>query len=116
MVDKTQIVIKCKNEHITISCLKLSYFGKMLGLLFSKLENSDILLFEFKEDVHNSIHSFYVFFDFLAVWLDKDNNIIESKIIKPWKMKIYPEKEYRKLIEIPINKQNSKLIKRIIIG
>lgn len=114
MVKKITIIIKCNNKHFTISCLKLSYLGKMLGLMFSKIEKSDILLFEFDSNVNKSIHSFYVFFDFLAVWLDQNNNIIETKIIKPWTVKVYCKKEYRKLIEIPIKKENQELVNNII--
>lgn len=113
MIKTTQIIVKCKDEDVCINCLKLSYLGKVMGLMFSSLKNSDILLLEFDKDVRKSIHSLYVFFDFFAVWLDEDNNVIEYHIVKPWTKELMPTKKYRKLIEIPMNNKNQELIRKI---
>ena len=51
-----------------------------------------------------AIHSFFVFFPFLAIWLDDKDKIIDSKVIKPFRFSILPSKKFVKLIEIPINK------------
>lgn len=114
VIKKTEVIVKCGDEDVEIQCLKLSFIGKVQGLMFSKIKNSDILLFEFKKDVHKSIHSFFVGFHFIAIWLDKDNNILETKIIAPWTKEFYPKKEYRKLIEIPMSYNNKELSNKIM--
>ena len=76
---------------------KLGYFGKFSGLMF-KSSNTKNLLFEFNDLTRISIHSFFVFFDFLAIWLDKDDNIIDFKIVKPFLPMIKPDKRFKKLI------------------
>ena len=72
------------------------------------------LLFKFSGETRTAIHSYFVFFDFLAVWLNRKNKIIESEIVKPFTLTARPKKKFYSLIEIPINKKNRKLIKRIL--
>ena len=73
---------------------------KMTGLMF-RTRKTKPLVFEFKNDVHLAIHSFFVFFDFRAIWLDADNKIIEQRTVKPFSISVKPKKPFRKLIEIP---------------
>lgn len=83
--------------------------NKLIGLMFKGREN-DILLFEFDKEGIYPIHSFFVFFSFLALWLDKNNNLIDKRIVKPFELYIRPKKPFRKLIEIPFNDKNKKIV------
>jgi uncharacterized membrane protein (UPF0127 family) len=98
-----------KNKKINISVKKLSSFGKVIGLMFKSKTNEN-LLFEFNKDTKMSIHSYFVSFDFLAVWLDRNNRVIECKIIKPFSFGVRPKKSFLKLIEIPLNNKNRRII------
>ncbi|MDP7520631.1 MAG: DUF192 domain-containing protein [Candidatus Pacearchaeota archaeon] len=98
-----------KNKSINISVKKLSSFNRLIGLMF-KSKTNDNLLFEFNKDVKMSIHSYFVFFDFLAVWLDKSNNVIEFKIVRPFSFMVKSKKPSSKFIEVPINNKNKKII------
>tara|TARA_Y100000034_G_scaffold89023_1_gene106978 strand:- start:2859 stop:3197 length:339 start_codon:yes stop_codon:yes gene_type:complete len=98
-----------KNKSINVSIKKPSPFNKLIGLMF-KSKTNDNLLFEFNKDVKMSIHSYFVFFDFLAIWLDRNNKVIEWKIVKPFSFIVKPKKPYSKLIEIPINNKNKKIV------
>jgi len=98
-----------KNKSINISVKKLSSFNRLIGLMF-KSKTSNNLLFEFNKDVKMSIHSYFVFFDFLAVWLDKSNNVIEFKIVRPFSFMVKSKKPSSKFIEVPINNKNKKII------
>lgn len=80
---------------------KVSGKEKYIGLMF-KTRKTIPLLFEFKEDVNLSIHSYFVFFPFRIIWLDKDDNVIEEKIVKPFTLSVRPSKSFRKILEIPI--------------
>lgn len=75
-----------------------------------KSRNSGNLLFEFKKNTGISIHSYFVFFPFLAIWLDDKNKIIEWKVVKPFTFRIKPKIKFRRLVEIPINGENRKII------
>jgi uncharacterized membrane protein (UPF0127 family) len=74
------------------------------GLTFRSKKNARALLFEFSPPVRLSIHSLFVFFPFVAVWLNQKDEVIQKKVVRPWKIRIKPTKSFSKLVEIPINK------------
>ena len=108
------MIVTYKNQKIKIPVKKIYGFGKIKGLMFkSKITKN--LLFEFGKESTIRIHSWFVFFDFLALWLDDKNKIIEWKIVKPFTSSVKPKKPFSKLIEIPLNNQNRK-IHRFFVG
>lgn len=74
---------------------------KYLGLMFRTRKTSP-LIFKFDNDVTTPIHSLFVFFPFEARWYDPDFNLIEQKVIVPFKIQIKPDRPFRVLTEIPI--------------
>jgi uncharacterized membrane protein (UPF0127 family) len=97
------------------SVKKVSEIGKVRGLMFRRRDNCPALLFEFNRPVKMKIHSLFVFFPFLAVWLDSSGKILDKKIVKPWKVSVSPSvKEYSKLLEIPINGFYSSKVKSLV--
>lgn len=98
-----------KNKEFKIDVKKVGYIGKFTGLML-KSSGTDNLLFEFKKDVGLSIHSLFVFFSFLAVWVDENNKVVDFKLVKPFRFSVKSKKEFRRLIEIPVNRKNDKLI------
>ncbi len=83
-----------------------SFFLKGKGLIFSK--NSCPLLFIFKKETNNSIHSFFCR-PFIAIWFN-ETNIVDIRSVKSWEYSIKPKRRYNKLLEIPINNENYKTI------
>lgn len=79
-----------------------SEFGKATGLMF-RISTTSPLLFGFKNKTNLAIHSFFVFFPFLAVWLDKEFNVTEMKKVNPFSFHIKPKEKYFYLLEIPFN-------------
>ena len=108
-LDKT-INIRYLNKSIKINVRKLGVFSKGIGLMFKSRE-SENLLFNFNKDVKISIHSFFVFFPFLVLWLDAENNVLEWKIVKPFCLRVLPKNKFRRFVEIPINEENKEIIK-----
>jgi len=102
--------ITYKSKQISLKVKKVSLFGKVKGLMFSRRENAKILLFEFSNPIKNPIHSLFCP-EFLAIWLDNKNRVLEKKQVSPWKLSIIPEQKFNKLIEIPLNYSNQKILK-----
>ena len=97
------ITLNYKNKKIPLKLKQVRAFGELKGLMFCRREKSKALLFSFKKPMSLAIHSFFVFPDFIALWLDENGKIIEMKKVKPWKLNIKPQRKFTKLIEIPIN-------------
>ncbi len=76
-------------------------------------KNTDALVFIFNKPTKAPIHSFFCR-EFIAVWLDDKNKIIEIRKIPSWKFSIKPKREFVKLIEIPINEKNIKIIELLV--
>jgi uncharacterized membrane protein (UPF0127 family) len=105
--------IKINGKFFEIKNLKIcNEFEKFSGLMFSSKKNARALLFSFKKPTRLAIHSFFVFYPFLAIWLDDKNKIIKMSIIKPFNPIIKPKKSFLKLIEIPINEKYESFVKK----
>ncbi len=87
--------------------------NKAKGLMFSRRENAEALLFEFSSPGFWSIHSFFVFYPFLALWL-KGNRVIDYKIVRPFSFSVRPRDSFLRLIEIPINEKYKKIVADIV--
>ncbi|MBS3074046.1 DUF192 domain-containing protein [Candidatus Pacearchaeota archaeon] len=92
---------------------KCSGFSKIKGLMFSRKEKANALLFEFSEDTKRSIHSLFCP-PFMAIWLNENNKIVEYKIISSNRFSVRPEKLFRKLIEVPLNSKYSPVVEFLL--
>lgn len=107
--------LKTKEKSFEVPDVKISSeLGKIKGLMFIRKGNAKPLLFSFPKQTSLAIHSFFVFFPFLAVWLDDKDNIMEIKTIKPFIPYIKPKKNFYKLLEIPINKKYEETARNIV--
>ena len=110
-----KIGLKFKDKKIKLNVKRVSEFEKGIGLMFCRREKAKALLFEFKKAVKWNLHSLFVFFPFLILWLDEENKIVDLRIVKPWKISISSLKKYNKIIEIPLNKKYKEIVK-ILVG
>lgn len=106
---KKEIIIKYKKKKLRIFAEDCNFLGKFIGLMFSFRQKAKILLFNFKRKKKIKIHSIFVFYPFIALWLDDKNQVVDMKRVKPFMPRISPKKIAFKLIEIPINKSNKKI-------
>lgn len=111
MIKKINLSFNGKN--ISIKTKECNLLQKGIGLMFSRRENAENLLFAFKKKTNISIHSFFVFFPFIALWLDEGNKFVDLKIVKPFLPCISPSRKCKYLIEIPFNKKNRNIIRKI---
>jgi len=112
---KKKIGLEFKNKKISLNVFECNEFEKFTGLMFSQRQDARALLFDFKKSSRISLHSFFVFFPFVAIWLDDKNKIIDLKLIKPFKLGVSPKKPFYKIIEIPANKKYNSL-KKLLVG
>ena len=77
--------------------------------MFSRREKAKILLFKFEKPTRLAIHSFFVFYPFIAVWVDSEGKVIETKRVNPFIPYIIPEKDFISLVEIPLNRKYKKI-------
>ncbi len=101
--------ISYKKRKLKIPVKKVSFVGKVTGLMF-RTRNTKNLLFEFKKEVSYPFHSIYVFFPFLIIWLDEKNSVVDFRISNPFMIRIKSKKPYTKVIEVPLNSKNSKIV------
>ncbi|MFA5381549.1 MAG: DUF192 domain-containing protein [Candidatus Micrarchaeia archaeon] len=86
---------------IQIDEIANTFFSKVRGLMFRK--NPKRILFIFDKEGIYSIHSFFVFFKFDAIYLDKNMKIVEIfKNIKPFTPLIKPTKKAKYLLEMEV--------------
>ncbi len=78
-----------------------SIFSRARGLMFRK--NPKRILFIFKKEGIYPIHSFFVFFKFDAIFLDKNMKITEIfENISPFTLFIKPTKNAKYLLELEV--------------
>lgn len=105
---------KYKSKKISLEVKECKGIRKFTGLMF-KSKNTSALFFSFEKPSQMKIHSMFVFFDFVAVWLDEDDDIIDVQRVKPWRISVLPKgKFYTKLIEIPVNERYQKVIQFLV--
>jgi len=92
-----------KKEKIKIKVSVVPWWFEGIGLMFSRRKKANALLFSFDKPVKMSIHSWFVFYSFFAIWLDEYGKLIEVKKVKPFSFNVSPSVKFKKLIEIPIS-------------
>lgn len=100
---REKLKVSCGKKGETIEVVKIPFWYEGLGLMFKKKENARALLFLHSFSSQMRIHSYFVRFNFLAIWLDKKNNLVGLDLVKPNK-EVKSKKKFRKLVEVPINK------------
>ena len=116
MMKAKNLILKNGSKKIEIPDVKrLNFFEKGIGLMFCRRKNARALLFEFDKPASFHLTSFFVFFPFLVLWLDKNNKIIGKKIVKPWEITISSSvKSYYKILEIPLNNFYLSKVKNLV--
>ena len=104
-----KVIIRGKQIEIPLVICR----NKALGLMFSSKEDASNLLFEFNKPRRWAIHSFFVFYPFIAIWIH-EKKVIAWKKVNPFTFSVKPKIPFTQLIEIPINEANKKLVKSIV--
>lgn len=110
-----KINVSHKGKRVSIPVKNTGFFRKGLGLTF-RTKNTDNLLFDFGKYVtwQGTLTSLFVFFPFLAIWIDDKNKVIDYKIVKPFLFSIKQSKRFCKIVEIPLNERNFSILKKFV--
>lgn len=98
--------VRYKGRSIIVPAKKTWSLGP--GLMFCGRESENLL---FDMPGRWEIHSIFVFFPFLAVWVDEKGKVVDKRLVKPFTLRVKPRRKFAKLIEIPVNRRNSKIIR-----
>jgi uncharacterized membrane protein (UPF0127 family) len=115
---KKKIYLKRRRDKeisLTIDPIKMvSILGSVKGLMFSRRNNASALLFEFSKPSMYAIHSLFVFFPFIAIWIDKNDRVLEWKLVRPWTFNVKCNYKFSRLIEIPINNKYKNVVGKLL--
>ena len=89
--------LRCSFSHFVREARGLSF---VKGLMFSRSTHSPLL---FSFPVPLAIHSLFVFYPFLAVWMTKENRILRVDVVKPFCFHVSPPSRARRLLEVPLH-------------
>ena len=106
-----KVYFNFRGKNLKIVAKLCSFFS--LGLIL-KTRNTMPCIFEFKRPTSFKISSLFVFFPFVAVWLDGKNKVIEIKKVRPFTFSIGLKKPFYKIIEIPINPKYKNKVKVLL--
>lgn len=105
-----KIILNFDKKEISIKVHIIKGMEKYSGLMFAKKQRAKALLFEFDKPVKLAIHSFFVFFPFIAIWIDENDKLIEIKRVAPFSFYVRPKKKFKSFVEIPFNKRYNKVL------
>jgi len=106
-----KVFFSFKGKRFSFDARKCSVLSS--GLMFRSSKTKPCL-FEFERPRKFKITSLFVFFPFVAVWLDERNKIVDVKIVRPFTFEISPSRPFKKLLEVPVNKKNLKAVHSLV--
>ena len=106
--------IKINKDFFDFNAKICTELEKAKGLMFTRREKAQTLIFDFPGGAKAKIHSLFVFFPFFAIWLDDKNRVIFIRKIKPFMFSASPGKKFSRLIEIPENEKYKRIIEKIL--
>jgi len=106
-----KISFSYRGKKVSLNCRECGFFS--FGLMFRSRKTAPCV-FEFDAPTDFKISSLFVPFPFIAVWIGDDGRVMEKRIVKPFTLSVKSKKPYYTLVEIPLNKINSKIIDSLV--
>ena len=105
------VLVRYNGKKINVPAKKVSLFST--GLIL-RTKNTGNIVFENLHGRDFALTSWFVFFPFLALWLDKRKKVVDFRIVNPFEAKIISKKSFSSILEIPLNKRNTKIIESFV--
>ncbi len=93
-----------KHRALKLNVHEVSSLGKYSGLMFHS-SSTQPLLFDFGKNVNMVLHSWFVFFPFLVLWLDEDMKILDFRVVHPFTFLIKSRKAFQYVLEVPLHEK-----------
>lgn len=106
--------IRVRRKRFSVPFHPVGFFRRGIGLMFRTRETSN-LLFTFNRPCRVAITALFVFFPFVAVWLDDRYHVLEARLVLPFTLSVLPRRPSRYLLELPLNRRNLR-ITRFLVG
>lgn len=90
------------------------FLDRLRGLMFRRplADNEGLLLVGSRQSrADTAIHMFFVFFPIAAIWLDRDGQVVDAKLARPFRPFYAPRAPARDVLEGP-----PALLERVRIG
>ena len=107
---RERITLESGGRQVSLEGHVIRGVERYTGLMFTRKNEAEILIFKFRKPTRLAIHSFFVFFPFMAIWLDEKGRITEKKKIQPFSPYIIPRKDFKTFIEIPLSRKYMKIV------
>ena len=91
-----------------------SFPCRLRGLTFRRTLNDDeglLLMGHSESRANTTIHMFFVFFPIAAIWLDRNGQVVDAQLARPFRPFYFPHAPGRDVLEGPPT-----LLKRVRIG
>ena len=91
-----------------------SFWCRFRGLqLVRDLPENEGLLFVYDREgrTNTTIHMLFMFFSIGVLWLDKDGQVVDKKLAKPWRLSYVPDAPAQYFVEA-----NTSILERVAIG
>lgn len=109
MKEIKSLEIILSGRKITINIVKRAgFFFKFKGLMFIRRKKAKAILFDNCPGM--GIHSFFVGFDFLTIWLDDTNKVLDFEFVRPFRPYVKSGVKFDKILEIPVNDDYQRII------
>jgi uncharacterized membrane protein (UPF0127 family) len=107
------VLVKHGGEKIMVPAKKVPLSSA--GLIL-RTRNTANLLFENPGGENFDLTSWFVFFPFLVLWLDGKNNVVDSRIARPFEARIKSRRAFSRVLEVPVNERNREIIDFFVGG
>ena len=101
------VLVIYRGRKIRIHSRKVSLFST--GFIF-RTKNTRNIVFNDLKGRDFALTSWFVFFPFLVLWLDKRKKVVDFRFVKPFELSINSAKGADCIVEIPINERNRKIV------
>lgn len=107
---KKMVGFSCMGNSEDLNVRVVPFWYEGIGLMFTKEKTANALMFTYSFSTRMTIFSSFIPYDFLAVWINSKNEVVNFQIVKPGENGVEPGVKFRKLVEIPFNKKHRKVV------
>ena len=91
---KGNVIFEKNGKTANIELSNVPFLRQGIGLMFTKKEKADALLFNFRRNTTTTLFSYFVYYPFIAIWLDENDKFIEMKSYKGYPFELITQEQW----------------------